>query len=124
MMIVVDMNLSPLWTEILNEAGHQSLHWSSIGSENAPDREIMQWADVNGAAVLTSDLDFGAALAASSRSGPSIIQLRVGRHLPSKFARLLIDSIAAASVELALGAILSIDRKRFRIRLLPIVEAD
>lgn len=39
MKILVDMNLSPLWTETFTENGWESLHWSEIGDARAKDRE-------------------------------------------------------------------------------------
>ena len=44
MKILIDMNLSPTWVAVLEEAGHTATHWSNVGSLNAPDREIMAWA--------------------------------------------------------------------------------
>ena len=59
MKIVIDMNLSPQWVQVLMNAGHEAVHWSTIGAPNAPDREIMAWAQANGFVVFTHDLDFG-----------------------------------------------------------------
>ncbi len=39
MKILIDMNLSPAWVEVLEKAGHTASHWSTVGSLNAPDRE-------------------------------------------------------------------------------------
>jgi len=36
MKILIDMNLSPSWVSVLEEAGHTASHWSTIGSLNAP----------------------------------------------------------------------------------------
>ena len=44
MKILIDMNLSSAWVSVLEEAGHTASHWSTIGSMNAPDREILSWA--------------------------------------------------------------------------------
>src|SRR4030042_5433087 len=48
MKILIDMNLSPAWVSVLQEAGHTASHWSHIGSLNAPDREVLLWAKANG----------------------------------------------------------------------------
>jgi len=32
MKIVIDMNLSPQWVEVLKTAGYESVHWSDIGA--------------------------------------------------------------------------------------------
>ncbi len=76
MKILVDMNLSPGWVSVLEEAGHTASHWSNIGLLNAPDREVLSWAKANGYLLFTHDLDFGAILAATEAEGPSVIQIR------------------------------------------------
>jgi hypothetical protein len=35
MKLVVDMNLSPDWVQILVEKGFEALHWSSVGKASA-----------------------------------------------------------------------------------------
>jgi predicted nuclease of predicted toxin-antitoxin system len=37
MKILIDMNLSPAWVRVFEEAGHSAIHWSTIGSLNAPE---------------------------------------------------------------------------------------
>lgn len=44
MKILLDMNLSPRWVTVLSEAGTTSDHWSALGSANAPDTTIMDYA--------------------------------------------------------------------------------
>ena len=58
MKILIDMNLSPKWSEVLSRHGHEAVHWSTIGEFNADDFEIMRWAAENGYIVFTHDLDF------------------------------------------------------------------
>jgi predicted nuclease of predicted toxin-antitoxin system len=63
MRILVDMNLTARWVEHLNGAGHEALHWSSLGSPAAKDREICAYARERGYVILTNDLDFPQILA-------------------------------------------------------------
>jgi len=63
MRVLVDVNLSPAWVEVLTGAGHEAIHWADLGELRAPDREGMGWARRNSHVVLTHDLDFGALLA-------------------------------------------------------------
>jgi len=44
MKLLIDMNLSPAWVPVLKEAGHEALHWSTVGSPSAPDHEILAQA--------------------------------------------------------------------------------
>lgn len=39
MKIVLDMNIPEVWEMFLNEAGHESIHWSRIGDIHAIDLE-------------------------------------------------------------------------------------
>ena len=43
MKVLVDMNLSPKWATFLHEQRIESIHWSAVGSGDAPD-ELMRWA--------------------------------------------------------------------------------
>lgn len=76
MKLVVDMNLSPSWVPVLQEAGHEALHWSAIGDPRARDSEVMAWARQDRYVVFTHDLDFGALLAVTGVDGPSVVQIR------------------------------------------------
>jgi predicted nuclease of predicted toxin-antitoxin system len=76
MKLLLDMNLSPLWLATLNNAGFEVVHWSRVGVANAPDQEIMLFAQQHGYTICTQDLDFGLMLAASGNGKPSVVQIR------------------------------------------------
>ena len=65
MKLLVDMNLSPRWVQLLRDAGWEAAHWSTVGKPNATDSEITAYAAANNYVILTSDLDFGAILAST-----------------------------------------------------------
>jgi len=75
MKLPVDINLSPHWVDVLADAGVEAAHWSTLGTYNAPDSEIMAYASANNCVVLTHDLDFGAILAATHGETPSVVQI-------------------------------------------------
>ncbi len=75
MRLLLDVNISPDWVEPLTAAGFEAVHWSTVGPQNAPDAELLEWAKVRGFVVFTHDLDFGAILAATGADAPSVIQL-------------------------------------------------
>lgn len=120
MKIVVDMNLTREWVPELIQMGHDAVHWSAIGGAGDSDSTIMDWARQNDHVVMTSDLDFGEMLAASGESTPSIIQLRLGRHIPRNLAGLMADALRRCSRDLAEGALLSVDHESQRLRILPL----
>jgi predicted nuclease of predicted toxin-antitoxin system len=73
MKLLVDMNLSPRWVGALTGAGIEAVHWSTVGTTNAPDAQIMAYALANDFVVLTHDLDFSAILAATQGGKPSVV---------------------------------------------------
>ena len=77
MKILLDMNLSPTWQETLTEKGHKAVHWSNVGSPDASDKTLLEWAREHDFVLFTHDLDFGAILAASKANAPSVVQLRM-----------------------------------------------
>ena len=86
MKILIDMNLSPSWARVLNEAGMEAIHWSDVGPATTPDPAIMAYATANGFVILTNDLDFGIALAIANREKPSVAQIR-GEDLQTRIHR-------------------------------------
>ena len=119
MKIVIDMNLSPQWVDVLKQAGHQCIHWSEIGSPNASDSEILLWAQSNGFVVFTHDLDFGAILAATKADFPSVLQLRTQDISPKRIGASVVSAFKQFEELLDQGALVSIDSKRARARVLP-----
>ena len=56
MKLLIDMNLSPKWVSVLEEAGWEAVHWSKIGQPNSVDHEILGYAKSNGYVIFTHDL--------------------------------------------------------------------
>lgn len=120
MRILIDMNLSPDWVAALESHGISSRHWASIGPADAPDRELLAWAQDHDYVVFTHDLDFGELLAASDAPGPSVIQVRTQDVTPDSLAQYLIGILRQFQDDLERGALVSVDKKRGRARILPI----
>lgn len=119
MKLLVDMNLSPQWVLRLEKEGIEAVHWSSVGSKDAPDSALMEYAAQNGYVIFTRDLDFGALLYASQQCSPSVIQLRDEQALPETMSPVLAAALKQMRAELEQGAFLTLDAKRCRVRLLP-----
>ena len=120
MKLVVDMNLSPAWCGMLAAAGHDAVHWSSVGAATAPDALVLAWAYAHGYVILTHDLDFGAILAASRGRGPSVVQIRTQDVAPDKLGPMIISALVQCADLLARGALVSIDAETMRARALPL----
>lgn len=119
MKLLVDMNLSPRWVEVLTAAGIEAAHWSALGANNAPDAIIMAYARDNDYVVLTHDLDFSAMLAATHGEKPSVVQIRADDVSPDVIGQKVIMALRQMALELESGALLTIDPNRTRLRVLP-----
>jgi len=118
--LLIGVNLSPEWVEVLTDAGLQAVHWSTVGDPAAPDEEIMAWALTRGYTVFSHDLDFSTMLALTRATGPSLVQLRGPKVLPEQIGPLLIQSLQRFETDLQAGALLLIEPGRSRARLLPL----
>src|SRR5579862_2766959 len=120
MRFVVDMNLSPEWVRVLEGAGHEAVHWSNVGPRNAHDDVILEYARVRSSVVFTHDLDFGASLAFSGAVLPSVLQIREQNVDPSVIGPVVIRAIEQCRTVLEQGALVTVDLRRAKARILPI----
>jgi len=117
--ILVDMNLAPRWVDIFRGVGIAASHWSNLGSYDAPDSEILEYAARDGWIILTHDLDFGAILAASTRRKPSVVQIRADDLRLESIARHVVAALRQIETELGAGALVTLEPGRTRVRILP-----
>jgi predicted nuclease of predicted toxin-antitoxin system len=120
MKIVLDMNIPEVWESYLKAAGYEAIHWSRIGDIRADDVEIMAWAREHSHLVFTHDLDFGSMLFATNAKAPSVLQLRVEHIVPDSVGDTVLEALNTAGEALRTGALVTIDPRRHRIRLLPL----
>ena len=120
MKLLLDMNLSRLWIPVLRGAGFEAVHWSEIGTAVSPDPEIMAHAKLHGYTVCTQDLDFGLMLAATGDGSPSVLQIRARDVLPHQIGDQVLKALARMSDELDAGALVTVDPKKTRVRVLPL----
>jgi predicted nuclease of predicted toxin-antitoxin system len=118
--ILVDMNLSPTWVEALRAMGFEAVHWSTVGNPRAVDPELLAYAKAGGYVVFTHDLDFGAILAASAASSPSVMQVRATDVTPTRLGPLVQSALTQYADWLERGALITIDEARLRARILPL----
>lgn len=124
MKLLVDMNLSPRWIALLKDNGFEALHWPDVGRSNARDSEIMVWAAANGYVVLTHDLDFSAILAATQGMAPSVVQVRAEDVNPDVIGATIPSALHQMQDELEAGALLSVNDKTMRLRILPLIHRE
>jgi predicted nuclease of predicted toxin-antitoxin system len=104
----------------LRGAGWDTRHWSEVGPVNASDADIMAWAKARDWCVITNDLDFSAILAATHADGPSIVQIRGQDLAPDSLGPTLIHVLTNHGDVLASGALVTVDIRRARVRVLPL----
>lgn len=120
MKLLIDMNLSPRWAELLADQGFDARHWSTLGPSNAPDETIMAFAKANDYVVLTHDLDFSAILAATHGDKPSVVQIRSDNISPEAIGAPVISALQQMAAELDDGALITVDPNRTRLTILPL----
>jgi predicted nuclease of predicted toxin-antitoxin system len=118
--ILIDMSLSPDWVPLLQQHGYSAVHWSQVGDPRAADRTIMDWALAHDHIVFTHDLDFGTILALTRAAGPSVLQVRGQDILPDRLGDLVIAALKQHHQELTAGALLVVDPRKLRVRILPL----
>jgi predicted nuclease of predicted toxin-antitoxin system len=120
MKLLLDMNLSPRWASYLREHRFSVEHWSDVGRPDAEDQIIMAHARTQSAIVITSDLDFGAMLALSGDAGPSVVQLRASILAPEVLGPRVRECLVRFNQQLEAGALVVLDDRNSKLRLLPI----
>jgi predicted nuclease of predicted toxin-antitoxin system len=120
MKFLLDMNLSPDWVEFLAGKGWTAVHCSSVGLADAPDEDLLSWADEHGFVLITQDLDFGLLPVGAGANRPSVIQIRAQGTMPSDIGQAVLNAIAAAHQHLESGAMVTIEPGRMRVRVLPL----
>jgi predicted nuclease of predicted toxin-antitoxin system len=120
MKLLFDMNLSPLLVVLMRIDGWESIHWSTVGDPRASDRTILNWARKNEYWVITNDLDFGAILAATKAESPSVVQFRTQDVSPAHIKPILLNVLEQYKNYLESGAIISVNERNSRIRILPL----
>lgn len=120
MKVLLDMNLSPEWVRFLEQEGFEAVHWASVGSPTASDADIMGWARQQGHVVFTHDMDFSALLAVTGATGPSVLQVRTQDVLPMNIGRDVVRVLTMRGQAFEAGAIVTIDKLKSRVRVLPI----
>ncbi len=116
----MDLNFPPSLALALCAAGVDAVHWSSVGAATAPDSEILEWARATGSVLLTKDLDFPVMLAATGVSAPSVLLVREADAMGPDLLGTLLAALRQCRAALRDGAIVVLDARGRRVRVLPI----
>ncbi len=120
MKFLLDMPVSFVLLEVLNEFGHEGVHAHRIGKGRAPDSELLDIARREGRVIITADLDFPRFLALSMAEGPGIILFRGGNYSDIEMCDLLERVLASVPADVLENSVCVVDRKRIRISRLPL----
>jgi predicted nuclease of predicted toxin-antitoxin system len=119
MKLLVDMNLSPGWVDLIQQGGWEAVHWFLIGNSRATDQTIMDWARENGFSVFTHDLDFGTILAVTRAQKPSVVQVRTQDVMPQALGNRILQVLRDYEPFIEKGALVTVDEGKSRVHILP-----
>jgi predicted nuclease of predicted toxin-antitoxin system len=120
MRFLADVGVSRTSAAELRRRGHEVVHLSEERLHRLPDDEILRLAQREGRVILTFDLDFGDLLAAGAFSLPSVIIFRLQDQTPAAVTPKLLNLLSERERDLAEGAIVIVEERRYRLRHLPI----
>jgi len=118
--LLLDQGLAPGAAAILRQQGFDTIHVMEIGLDRAEDSDIMAAARLQDRVCVTLDHDFHAHLAITGQGRPSVILLRIEGLTTAEQADLITSICARCDALLAAGAVVSANRRSFRVRLLPL----
>jgi predicted nuclease of predicted toxin-antitoxin system len=76
MKFLLDENMPPSLSRLLQNAGYEARHVNEIGYNNTPDFKISEFAAISGEIIITHDTDFGTILALTGSERPSVVLFR------------------------------------------------
>jgi predicted nuclease of predicted toxin-antitoxin system len=118
---LLDMNVPRAWADAFRALGHEAILWREVGDKRAPDGQIMAFAARQGWVVVTHDLDFGDILAATAAPAPSVVLVRSAKLDIKSAFELVVSAIRGNAQALDAGALLLVDLRGARLRLLPLL---
>ena len=101
--------------------GHDAAHLRDFAMQSATDMEVIEKAIREGRILITSDKDFGEILAMQGKAKPSVVVFRKAETNPTLQLSRLVQILSEIGPDLEHGAIVVIEKTRFRIRSLPIL---
>jgi len=121
MRLLLDQGLPRSAAKFLREAGIDTVHVGEVGYAVADDAAILKKARDEDRTVVTLDADFHILLALSRATLPSVIRIRIEGLYGEQAAVLIKTVLARCNEELERGAMVTVQRKRIRIRRLPLL---
>jgi predicted nuclease of predicted toxin-antitoxin system len=120
MKLLLDQGLPRSAALLLRAAGHDADHVGERGYATAADSAILTLAAAEGRVIVTLDADFHTLLALTGATAPSVIRVRIEGLRGEALTALVQSVLAQAQAELAVGAVVTVQERRLRIRRLPL----
>jgi predicted nuclease of predicted toxin-antitoxin system len=122
MRLLLDQGLPRTAATLLRTLGIDAVHVGEIGMETAVDAAILAQGRQELRVVVTLDADFHALLALSGARSPSVVRIRIEGLRSEGLTALLEKVLEEFSEELELGAVVTVQENRMRVRRLPLID--
>lgn len=120
MKLLLDQGVPRTAARLLRESGLDAVHVGEISMDRATDREIIEFAGIEGRICITLDADFHALLALSGTLAPSVIRIRQEGLNGIAVFKLVQAALASAAEALEQGALITATGRTLRIHRLPV----
>ena len=120
MKFLLDQGTPRSTASLLRQSGFDVVHTAEIGMAAASDEEILKRAAAEDRAIVTLDADFHALLAIAQLTKPSVIRIRIEGLRAKELSELLLKILRVCQTDLEVGAMISVQENRIRVRRLPI----
>ena len=120
MKLLLDQELPRSAAALLRATELDADHVGDRGYAAASDAAILALAEAEGRVVVTLDADFHTLLALAGATAPSIIRIRIEGLRAEALLHLIQTVLAQTSAELTLGAVVTVQEGRLRLRRLPL----
>ena len=120
MKLLLDQGLPRSSADLLRQAGIDAVHVGEIGMSAADDATILQLGREQARVVVTLDADFHSLLALAGATSPSVIRIRLEGLRGEELSNLLQAVLIQCESDLLLGAAVTVQPSRIRIRHLPL----
>ena len=121
MKLLLDQGLQRSAAALLRAHRYDAVHVGEINLAMATDAAILDRGLQEQRVVVTLDADFHALIALSGALSPSVIRIRIEGLRGKELTSLLQNVIEEFSEELELGAVVTVQEIRMRVRRLPLI---